>query len=35
VSHGVFDVLVRDAVLVGRRMDLHRRIVIRNLGWTW
>jgi hypothetical protein len=30
----VFDVLVGDSVLARRRMDLHRRIVIRNLGRT-
>jgi hypothetical protein len=35
VSHGVFDVLVGDAVLARRRMNLHRGIVIRKLGWTW
>jgi hypothetical protein len=35
VSHGVFDVLVGDAVLARRRMDLHQRIVIRNFERTW
>jgi hypothetical protein len=35
VSHRVFDVLVGDSVLARRRMDLHPRIVIRNLGRTW
>jgi hypothetical protein len=34
VSHGVFTVLVGDAVLARRRMDLQREIVIRNLGRT-
>ena len=35
VVHGVLDVLVGDAVLARRRMDLHQGIVIRNLGRTW
>jgi hypothetical protein len=35
VSHGVFDVLVGDAVFARRRMDLHCGIVIRNFGRTW
>jgi hypothetical protein len=35
VSHSVLDVLVGDSVLARRRMDLHQRIVIRNLGRTW